>query len=390
MKKSLLDQLEKSVSERLSVEEISKEASGFYAAGETAAKTMFGYPSHYVPLSELTQYLLLMHYNSPFANNCGDIDERGNYSMDSKAVEKRILTLFAEKLGIGDEFWGYVTSGGTESNACGVALAFNRYPGGVLYYSTSAHYSVDKCTNNVRRERIPSLLYDETDFDAFTAAIKKNYDLTGAPANVILTHGTTVYGACEPIDKTVSFLVNNRIPHFIHVDAALYGGIPNNQKDAPVLTDLKARGVDSVCVSLHKYIGFPDVKSVFLSTESPKFKTVQYIGQHDTTVSGSRSIPAYALLNHVKEQLSVRDENLYRKNVVEFERLLNLYGVKFYRADKANIFVIDKPCDEVCKKYQLSCFKEVCDGKVTDKAHVIIFSHHSLSAMESLAKDLRQ
>ena len=37
--------------------------------------------------------------------------------MDTKEVEKRIVRLYAEKFGMGEEFRGYVTSGGSESNS---------------------------------------------------------------------------------------------------------------------------------------------------------------------------------------------------------------------------------------------------------------------------------
>ena len=73
---------------------------------------------------------------------------------------------------------------------------------------------------------------------------------------------------------------------------------------------------------MHKYLGFPDVKSVYVAAEKPQGKEIAYIGQHDTTVSGSRSIPAYALYNHIAEQLQENRTDLYAKNVRFFEKLL--------------------------------------------------------------------
>ena len=70
-----------------------KEACGFYNELQCLSKTMFGYPANRCYLSPKTQYLLLAHYVSPFSNNCGDIDERGNYAMDSKIAEKKIHLL---------------------------------------------------------------------------------------------------------------------------------------------------------------------------------------------------------------------------------------------------------------------------------------------------------
>ena len=75
-----------------------QEAQDFYNNNRQIARYMFGYPSYYRPLSPLTQQLLLEHYASPFSNNCGDIEERGNYQMDTKSVEKKIVGVYADKL----------------------------------------------------------------------------------------------------------------------------------------------------------------------------------------------------------------------------------------------------------------------------------------------------
>ena len=309
--------------------------------------------------------------------------------MDTKATEKKIVALFAEKFGMGENFWGYVTSGGTESNSCGINLAFNKYPDGKLYFSRSAHYSVLKHAKGFDHEQIPTVGHDKIDLDALFSTIKKDVAKRLRPINLVLTHGTTMYGECDPVDEIVAFLNANRLDHYVHIDAAHFGGIPNNQKNAPVLTDLKARGVDSVCVSMHKYIGFPDVKSVFVATARPVFPKVDYIGQHDTTVSGSRSIPAFALLNHVTERLAVADENEYYRNVSVFYQLLTDAKVPFYQADKSNVFVIDKPDDAVCRRFQLSCFKETENDKEVDKAHIMIFPHHKKENMLALVNALK-
>ncbi|MBQ3220788.1 MAG: hypothetical protein IJB34_02350 [Clostridia bacterium] len=382
----LLHELNKETQERLGGTEISRQAQIFYENNRAAGAYMFGYPAHRYPLSPLTQYLLLMHYTSPFSNNCGDIDERGNYAMDTKTIEKKIVGLYAEKFGMGENFWGYVTSGGSESNSCGITLAFSKNPNGILYYFENAHYSVEKYASTYPCTRIPSFSRDIPDYGALFEAIEKNYKEKGAAANIVLTHGTTRYGACDGVDKVVAFLREKKIPYYLHVDAALFGGIQNGQKDAPILSDCKQRGIDSVSVSLHKYVGFPDVKSVFVATEKPRGKEIAYIGQHDTTVSGSRSIPAYALYNHLREQLRETDTEQYSRAVKRFEKLLTEAGVPFYRAPLSNIFVIDEPSPCVCKKYQLSCFED--GGKAL--AHIIVFPSHGEKEMQELVNDLKE
>lgn len=385
----LFTKLPKDVQKDFASAEIVPLASDFYTQMQKKAAYMFGFPAYHYPLSPLTQYLLAMHYTSPFSNNCGDIEERGYYAMDTKEIEKKIVGLYAEKFGMGDGFWGYVTSGGSESNSCGITLAFTENPNGILYYSQSAHYSVEKYAQLYKNVRIPTIRHDRMDVSALFAEIEKNYMESGAAANIVLTHGTTKYGACDDIDAIVAFLRERKIPYYIHVDAALFGGIPNNQTNAPILTDLNARGVNSVCVSLHKYVGFPDVKSVFVATKKPQGKTIAYIGQHDTTVSGSRSIPAYALYNHIAEQLQEARTHLYAQNVQFFETLLKERGVHFYRAPLSNIFVLDVPSKDTCRRFQLSCFDEPRQSETLQKAHVIIFPSHDQEIMTELANALQ-
>lgn len=380
----------KEYTEQLKSNPVAKEAAAFYDKNRQAARYMFGYPAYFNPISPLTQHLLLMHYASPFSNNCGDIEERGNYAMDTKDIERRIVELYAKKFGMGEDFWGYVTSGGSESNSCGIALAFAKNPNGILYYSASAHYSVEKYADRYPHVEIPTIGNDVMDLQRLFERIEKNYRVKGAAANLVLTHGTTKYGVCDNVDAIVDFLREKNIPYYIHVDAALFGGIPNNQTDAPLFLNAKKRGVNSVCVSMHKYVGFPDVHSVFVATEKPQGRNVAYIGQKDTTVSGSRSIPAFALYNHIVEQMNQPQTDLYKRNIVFFEGLLKEYGIKFHRAPLSNIFVIAEPSEQTAKKYQLSCFEEMENGEFLPKAHIIVFPTHREGEMRELITDLQR
>ena len=351
-------------------------ANEFYDRVNGSAKQMFGYPAHRVDVSLTTQYLLLLHYTAPLSNNCGDVDERGNYAMDSKEIEKRTVKLFADKFGMGETFWGYITSGGSESNSCGIDLAFANNPNGILYYSKAAHYSIEKHGRYYPCEEIPVTYGDKMDVNVLFERILHNYQEKGAAANLMLTHGTTQYGECDDVDTIVAFLKERKIPYYIHLDAALFGGIPNNQADAPIFTDGKARGINSISVSLHKYLGFPAVKSVFVATQKPNGQRISYIGQHDTTVSGSRSVSGYALYNHIVEQYANPDAGAYSRNIKLLEGLLTEKGIPFYRAPKANIFVIDAPSETLCKEFQLSCFFVIEEGKEKQKAHIIVFPSH--------------
>ena len=367
-----------------------KTANDFYNKVNGSSKKMFGYPAHCTDISLTTQYLILLHYTAPLSNNCGDVDERGNYAMDSKEIEKRIVTIFADKFGMGEAFWGYITSGGSESNSCGIDLAFAQNPNGILYYSKAAHYSIEKHGRYYPCEEIPVTYGDKMDLTVLFERILHNYQEKGAAANLMLTHGTTQYGECDDVDEIVAFLKLHKIPYYIHLDAALFGGIPNNQTDAPIFTDGKARGINSISVSLHKYLGFPAVKSVFVATQKPNGQKISYIGQHDTTVSGSRSVSGYALHNHILEQYANPNEGAYSRNINILEGLLTEKNIPFYRAPKANIFVIDAPSEGVCKEFQLSCFFVTEEGKEKQKAHIIVFPSHEEKEIRLLVERLAE
>lgn len=97
-----------------------------------------GYPAnhnceHYLALSTLLQFNI---------NNVGDPFKESNHGLHSKKFEVGVLDWFARLWGIEkDEYWGYVTNGGTEGNLHGIL------PGSVLEFMhvyTHTHTHVEK------------------------------------------------------------------------------------------------------------------------------------------------------------------------------------------------------------------------------------------------------
>ena len=62
-------------------------------------------------------------------------------------------------------------------------------------------------------------------------------------------------------------------------------------------------------------------------------------------------------------------------------------GITFERFEDSNTFVIPKPCEDVCKKFQLATFVDY-DG--LEKAHIIIFPFHKKEIMEELVAALAE
>jgi len=144
--------------------------------------------------------------------------------------------------------------------------------------------------------------------------------------------------------------------------------------------------VDSVSVSLHKYLGASRANGILISLKKGLSKKIDYIGQDDSTFLGSRDFPPFSTLQRIKEFKSRKTDDHYYKNVKFFADLLNENGIFFETFnDKTNIFVINKPSEALCKKYQLATFS--ADG--AEKAHIIIMPFHSVKVMKEFASDLK-
>lgn len=78
---------------------------------------------------------------SPSINNLGDPFVPSNYGVHSRQFEVSVIDFFANLWKIDkSDYWGYVTTCGTEGNLHGILLARECHPNGVLYSSRETHY----------------------------------------------------------------------------------------------------------------------------------------------------------------------------------------------------------------------------------------------------------
>lgn len=375
-----------------------EDAENFVAKNNSLRENMFGYPANMTEDSAMTKYLRRKESELALMNNCGDPYDAGNYLLDSKDYERALLDKLFEHFGLdkASSPWGYITTGGSESNKWGIHNGLRKFPDGRVYYSTAAHYSVgksvkigfDQSKNDItlikHSEIPPQKGSEKIDTNILLSQIRENWRINREPAIVLLTAGTTKTGAVDDIEFISKRLEIEKIPHYIHVDAALFGGIAKNQNNAPRQLDMSKLGIDSISVSLHKYFGNHDVKSVVITKEPPNAPKVDYIGQYDSTTAGSRTFNPFSSLQRINETLDRKMPDEYSKNVKIFERLLNEHKIEFTRAENSNIFVIDQPSEFVYSKYQLSNFED--EGE--QKSHIIIFPSHKESKMVELVYDL--
>ena len=366
----------------------------YYARNLFRRKYMFGYPANMEDYSYTTSYLRHLESKMYLMNNCGDPYQKGNYGMDSKSIEKKIISLVAENFGVAQgEYWGYITSGGTESNFWGIREGFNRFPKGKLYFSEDTHYSVEKYVfDGENRERYP---YEKIKVDKFGRisvenlfeVVKRDRKNGSNGAIVVLTWGTTCRGAVDEVKRITDGLRERGIEYYCHLDAAHFGGIAKNQEGAPKVENLAALGVDSVAVSMHKFMGTARVNGVLLALTRRDRPVIDYIGQEDSTLLGSRDYLPFSTYQRAREMLLRRDGEHYISNVQYFEGCLNDAGLVYERFENSNTFVVPKPCDEICKKYQLATFVDY-DG--SEKAHIIIFPFHQKEIMDELVHNLKE
>jgi glutamate/tyrosine decarboxylase-like PLP-dependent enzyme len=235
-------------------------------------------------------------------------------------------------------------------------------------------------------EIIPCNARGEMDPDALKAAILRDAEQGVVGTVLVLTWGTTVRGAIDDVKGLTGWLKEQGLPYYCHLDAAHYGGIAANQQDSPALRDVVGSGIDSLSVSLHKFLGTARVNGVLLAIERTNRRVVEYIGQEDSTLLGSRDYLPFSTYQRVREMLWRKETNHYAENVRFFEDLLLRKGVSYQKHGRGNTFVVDKPREEVCKKYQLATFT---DGDGKEYAHVIIFPFHQKGVMTGLVEELK-
>ncbi len=363
----------------------------YFARNLARREYMFGYPANMEDYSYATSYLRHLESMMYLMNNCGDPYQKGNYGMDSKTTEKKIISLVAENFGIREgDYWGYITSGGTESNFWGIREGFNRLPMGKMYFSKDTHYSVEKFVfDGENKERYPYEVIDTDekggiDLKKLIEVVKKDRKNGYIGAIVVLTWGTTCQGAIDDVKGVTSALEELGIDYYCHLDAAHFGGIAKNQVNAPCVESLEDMGVDSVAVSMHKFMGTARVNGVLLALTRKNRPVIDYIGQEDSTLLGSRDYLPFSTYQRAREMLLRREPEHFSENVLYFERKLKEKRISYQRQGNSNTFVVNCPDEEICKKYQLATFTSAGENK----AHIIIFPFHKKKIINELAEDL--
>ena len=261
-----------------------------------------GYPSAKdFDYAELDRFLRLP------INNVGDPFAEGTYRVNTSEFEREVVEFFAELFRAPkDDWWGYVTNGGTEGNLYGLYLARELLPNGMVYYSEQTHYSVAKNLHflNMRHITIRSQRSGEIDYEDLRETLKIHRDV---PPIIFANIGTTMTEARDDVRRIVGIMDDLAIRHrYIHSDAALSGGYAGFLTPRPHY-DFED-GADSIAVSGHKFLGAPIPCGVVIARKRNVqriARAIDYIGNLDTTISGSRNGFTPLMLWYRLEELGI-------------------------------------------------------------------------------------
>lgn len=293
-------------------------------------------------------------------NNVGDPFSDSSYRIGTRAIEREVLAWFAALNHIPEkEYWGYVTTGGTEGNMHGMYTARELLPDGIAYYSEATHYSAIKIMRvlGLRHITIRAQPDGAMDCDDLYETLRIHRDV---PPIIFANVGTTMTEGIDDIPRIKAMLDELAIASFyVHVDAAFSGMILPFCDDPPKY-DFRC-GIDSIAISGHKFIGTPFPCGVALVQRRHVghiARSIEYIGARDTTLTGSRSGLAPLFLWYVIHKLG---HDGFRRRVAGCQELARYAvecflatGVEAWRNPLSLTVVFPAPPAELQRKWQLA------------------------------------
>jgi histidine decarboxylase len=320
-------------------------------------------------------------------NNIGDPFEDGTYQVGTHEFEKEVVEFFAKLfMAKEDNYWGYVTNGGTEGNLYGLYLAREIYPKGIVYFSEDTHYSVSKNINflNMRHIMIKSQQNGEIDYEDLHETLKIHRDV---PAIIFANIGTTMKEGKDDIVKIQHILQELRISDkYIHADGALCGSFAMFMEPRPKFNF--ADGADSIAISGHKFIGSPIPCGVIIAKRNLVqriARSIGYIGTLDTTITGSRNGFTPLLIWYKLQQLGIdglKQRYLDAKNLADYaEQQMQEKGLTVWRNNGALTLFFPEVPDWIKNKWQIA---------TQGVSHLIIMPGLTKQTIDAVIEDIQK
>jgi len=299
-------------------------------------------------------------------NNIGDPLIESTYELNSRSFEMEVVAFFAELFQApANNWWGYVTNGGSEGNLYGLYVARELYPQGIVYYSEATHYSIQK---NVHILGLNSIVIrtqpnGEMDYADLKDMIQLHRD---HPVIIMANIGTTMTEARDDLGQIKAALKHLAIKqHYIHCDAAL-AGVYSALLETEPRFDF-SQGCDSIAISGHKFLGSPIPCGAVIVRKNYKDRigqVIPYIGTADTTISGSRNGHSpvflwYTLKKHGRQGLTQRAKESIALAQYTANRLSQM-GLNAWCNPGALTVVFPALSPSIRKKWQLATEGDVC------------------------------
>ncbi|MFD2582922.1 histidine decarboxylase [Pedobacter vanadiisoli] len=338
------------------------------------------------PVSKDFDYQTLYDFLKYPMNNLGDPFVASTYGVGSRELEKEVVQFFAELFRAPkDNWWGYVTNGGSEGNLYGLYLARELHPKAMVYYSEATHYSVQKNLHllNMGNIVIRTQENGEIDYEDLEYTIRMNRHM---PVIIMANIGTTMTEARDDVARIKAILKKLAIQHYyIHADAALSGTYSALIEPRPAF-DFED-GADSIAISGHKFFGSPMPCGVVVAKKSNRdriARSVAYIGSVDTTITGSRNGHSPLFLWHTIKRLGIpglKSRAMHSLATAAYtEMKLKEIGIAAWRNQDAITVNFPTPSATICKKWQLAAEQ--------GHSHIICMPNVMQSHIDLLIADL--
>lgn len=338
---------------------------------------------HYLgyPVAKDFDYSSLLPFLSYPLNNLGDPFADSTWKVASREFEREVVAFFAELLRAPkDNWWGYVTNGGTEGNLYGLYLARELLPKGIVYYSQETHYSVAKNLHflGMRSIMIRSQKSGEIDYDDLRETMRIHRD---SPPIIFANIGTTMTEGRDDIRRIRAIIADLAlVQSYIHADCALSGVICPFIEPRPPFDF--ADGADSMSISGHKFLGSPIPCGIVLAQKSHVDRIargIAYIGSLDTTITGSRNGFTPLVLWYRIKSLGldgIRERVTRALDTAAYaEAQLRACGVDAWRNPDCITVVLPRVPEALKEKYQLAtangithliCLPNVSRGQIDE------------------------
>ena len=357
---------------------------------EKAKEQQLGYPISQIS-NQGIDFSPLSRFRGYAINNVGGPSTSSQMQSNTHDFELGVLRWFCELWELDEEeMWGYISTGGTESNLQGLFVARECFPDGILYTSDQTHFSVYKAATLLKLQTIiigtsekGEIIYDE-----LQRQLEQNVDHS---AILNVNYGTTMFGAIDKPELVVDCLHRAGYSDkrfYIHVDAALSGiYVPLIKNGAPILSFRKLP-ISSSAISGHKFLGLPFPAGVIIIRR--KFvenlgKDIEYIFTKDLTLTCSRNGHAALYFWYMLCQLGtsqvLKDAERCIEHAKRLTAKLQMNNINAWVNPFSITVVFERPQEiDFVKSWQLACQGRYC--------HVVIMPHLKWDTLETFADEL--